>query len=401
MTPSLPLQTDSQTPRRRLHIDPHVFDVSLALVSSAAAVAIFFVGATPPSLRAADVLGLSLVLLATLPLALLHVRALLAYWVMLAAAITLTGLHYETVLPVTLTLALALFIIAVTRPFWEALVTAAGTGVLSLVALFVFTTGHVSIGRAVLYWLGFSVLWLLGLIIRVYRESAVQSARRAALFAQDRDLRAREAVAQERQRLARELHDGVGHALNVVVLHAQGARRVLQTKPQLADEALGSIETAGRQALVDVERMLGLLRAEADDALAARPGLGQLAALAAQVTEAGLPVEVRVVGQPVALPSSLDLTAYRIVQEALTNALKHAGRARAAVQVTYAPDAVELEITDTGRGPSGPLQAQEGGHGVPGMYERVAVFGGALEVGPRAEGGFRVWARLPLVQTQR
>ena len=203
-------------------------------------------------------------------------------------------------------------------------------------------------------------------------------------------------MAEERARLARELHDSVGHALNVVVLHAGAAQRVLKSRPELAREALGSIETAGRQALDDIERMLGILRVPEDGAgLDAAPGLGQVAALCVSVREAGLPVELVVEGAPMVLPASLDLTAYRIVQEALTNALKHAGKARASVTLRYTEQALEIETLDDGRG--GPdLGFGSGGHGLAGMRERIDIFGGELQAGPRAGGGFAIRARLPL-----
>ena len=230
-------------------------------------------------------------------------------------------------------------------------------------------------------------------MIKVYRESAAQAAQRAALFAADRDARAREAVADERTRLARELHDVVGHALNVVVIQAGAAQRVMEKKPELAREALASIETAGRQALQDVERMLGILRAESGegDSLQARPGLDRIQALAEQVTRAGLPVRVVVTGERVPLPASLDVSAYRIVQEALTNSLKHAGRARATVTLTTATRRSRWRCwTTAAASPSTERRRLAGGRGIPGMRERVAVFGGRMEVGPRQECGFRV-----------
>jgi signal transduction histidine kinase len=247
---------------------------------------------------------------------------------------------------------------------------------------------------AVSSWASLSVVWVIAVVVRLYRGSIERAERRASLFAADREARAREAVAEERSRLARELHDSVGHALNVVVLHAGAAQRVIETKPGLAHEALGSIETAGRQALADIERMLGILRAPDDDAgLDAAPGLGQLERLCEQVREAGLPVALIVEGEARELPASLDLTAYRIVQEALTNTLKHAGKTRASVRVRYELDALAIEIVDDGRGVSA---GAIGGRGLVGMGERVATFRGELEAGPRAEGGFAVRARLPL-----
>jgi signal transduction histidine kinase len=272
---------------------------------------------------------------------------------------------------------------------------AAGFLVTAGMVVVLLTVPNLSWQSALSAWLALSVVWVVGVVIRLYRGSVERAERRAALFAADREARAREAVAEERSRLARELHDSVGHALNVVVLHAGAAQRIVETKPELAREALGSIETAGRQALEDIERMLGILRAPDDAAeLDAAPGLGQLERLCEQVREAGLPVALSVVGEPRALPASLDLTAYRIVQEALTNTLKHAGKTRAAVTVRYEDDALAIEVVDGGRGVAAGVAGE--GRGLVGMGERVATFRGELEAGPRAEGGFAVRARLPL-----
>ena len=244
-------------------------------------------------------------------------------------------------------------------------------------------------------WASLSIVWVVAVIVRVYRGSIERAERRAALFAADREARAREAVTEERARMARELHDSVGHALNVVVLHAGAAQRVIEKKPELAREALESIETAGRQALGDIERMLGILRAPEEEACCdVTPGMGQLETLCDQVREAGLPVALTVTGAPRPLPASLDLTAYRIVQESLTNTLKHAGKTRATVTVRYEERALAIEVLDEGRGVT-PATAG-GGRGLLGMRERVATFRGELEAGPRPEGGFGVRARLPL-----
>ena len=210
----------------------------------------------------------------------------------------------------------------------------------------------------------------------------------------EREEKARLAVQEERARIARELHDVVAHAISVIVLQARGARHAVDTEPEDARDALDAIEVTATQALREMRRLLGMLR-EDDEAvaLAPQPSLTHLDALVTRVRDAGLPVELRVEGEPRELAPGVDLSAYRIVQEALTNALKHAGRARAHVLVRYGDDVLELEVTDTGVG------AQNGagsGHGLAGMRERVAVFGGRLESGPRSEGGYAVRARLPL-----
>jgi signal transduction histidine kinase len=187
----------------------------------------------------------------------------------------------------------------------------------------------------------------------------------------------------------------------LIVIQAGGAQRVLQSKPEVLRETLGSIEATGRQALTDMERMLGMLRTTetSEGSLSPQPGLGDVEVLAVQVSEAGLPVAVAVEGPPVPLPASIDLSAYRIIQEALTNSLKHAGPAQASVTIRYGADSLEIVIVDNGQGASGDAADTNrggGGRGLIGMKERVALFGGELDAGPRPEGGFRVHAKLPL-----
>jgi signal transduction histidine kinase len=210
----------------------------------------------------------------------------------------------------------------------------------------------------------------------------------------EREERARAAVLEERTRIARELHDVVAHAISVIVLQARGARHALDAEPNDARVALDAIEDTATQALREMRRLLGMLRADDGDvALAPQPSLAQLDTLVAHVRDAGLPVDVRVEGTPCELAPGVDLSAFRIVQEALTNALKHAGPAQAQVLVRYGDDVLELEVSDTG---GGALNGSGSGHGLAGMRERVAVFGGELESGPRGEGGYAVRARLPL-----
>ena len=235
--------------------------------------------------------------------------------------------------------------------------------------------------------------YVAGRVIRHRREREQQLEDEAGSLKLERDLKAREAVAEERVRIARELHDVVAHAISVIVLQARGGRRVLATDPEETRDALDAIERAGEQALGEMRRLLGLLRDGDDElALAPQPSLARIDDLAASLTETGLPVEVRVEGTPVALPPGIDVTAYRIVQEALTNTLKHAGPARAFVVVRYEPGAVVLEVLDDG---PGALDSNGSGHGLAGIGERVAVYGGELASGRRPEGGYALRARLP------
>jgi len=202
------------------------------------------------------------------------------------------------------------------------------------------------------------------------------------------------AVVEERSRIARELHDVVAHSISVMVLQARGGRRVIDSEPREAQEAFGVIERTGHQALEEMRRLLGMLRASDDTlALAPQPTLEQLDTLLDHVRAAGLPVEVVIEGEPTQLPPGVDLSAYRIVQEALTNALKHAGPARARVVVRYGPDDLELEIADNG---SGNDDGHGSGHGLIGMHERVSIYGGELQAGRRPGGGYALRARLPL-----
>jgi signal transduction histidine kinase len=213
--------------------------------------------------------------------------------------------------------------------------------------------------------------------------------------------RARRAAADERTRIARELHDVVAHSVSVMVIQTAAARRVAPADRDAARQALASVESCGRDALIELRRMVGVLRrGDVELAGVAAPGLAQLGELATRARAAGLPVELRLEGDRAQLPAGLDLVAFRVVQEALTNAIKHAGPARAVVHVSCTDSALELEISDTGRGPlaNDDLQAGAVGHGLVGMRERLALYGGELQAGRRRGGGFEVKARIPLEQ---
>jgi signal transduction histidine kinase len=218
--------------------------------------------------------------------------------------------------------------------------------------------------------------------------------RRARMAERERDLAAREAVVEERARIARELHDVIAHNVSMMVVQAGAERRVLDRDQASTREVLETIEQIGRSALTEMRRLVGMLRTDDADSLSPQPGLDDVPALVTQIREAGLPVELSVEGDRRALPAGIELSAYRIVQEALTNALKHAGEAHAEVRVRYGADSLELEIVDDG--PGGPARASTGGHGLVGMRERVALYGGRLDAGGRAGGGFAVHVLLPV-----
>jgi signal transduction histidine kinase len=218
--------------------------------------------------------------------------------------------------------------------------------------------------------------------------------RRLRLAERERDLAAREAIVGERARIARELHDVIAHDVSLMVVQAGAERRTLPEESP-SKEVLETVEQIGRGALTEMRRLVGMLRSDQEDPLAPQPGLRDLPILVTQVREAGLPVELEVEGEPRELPVGLELSAYRIVQEALTNALKHAGDAHATVRVRYATDSLELEIADDGGGAVEPA-ANGGGHGLVGMRERVALYGGRFEASRRATGGFAVRVALPI-----
>jgi signal transduction histidine kinase len=249
----------------------------------------------------------------------------------------------------------------------------------------------------------FGGAWLLGRALRGRGEQAAQLERRAARLEADQQAQARAAVAAERARIARELHDVIAHSVSVMVIQAGAAEQLLEKTPERAREPLLAVQDTGRQTIVELRRLLGILREDGQEpSLNPQPGLAGLDLLLEETRQAGLPVQLRIEGQPWPLPPGVDLTAYRIVQEALTNTLRHAGPAQAEVIVRYQDHAVELEILDNGQGPGPGDGAYAGsGHGLVGMRERIALYGGTLEAGPRATTpgtagtGFAVRARLP------
>jgi signal transduction histidine kinase len=210
--------------------------------------------------------------------------------------------------------------------------------------------------------------------------------------------RTRQAIVEERTRIARELHDVVAHSVSVMVIQTGAARAVARRDPASAVEALRSVESCGRDALVDLRRMVGVLhRSDIDLPGGPGQGLSQLGMLADRARASGLPVRLTVQGEPRSLPPAVDLVSFRIVQEALTNAIKHAGPARAQVRVSYTADSLQLEIIDTGRGPLRRANSEEAaGHGLVGMRERLALYGGDLRTGHRSGGGYQVLASIPL-----
>jgi signal transduction histidine kinase len=239
-------------------------------------------------------------------------------------------------------------------------------------------------------------LWLVGNAIRSRQLRADAFEDRATRLEREREQVTQAALAEERARIARELHDVVAHNVSVMIVQAGAARHVLKTSPEQATGALRAVEASGREAMAELRHLLGLLSPDGGDmGLAPQPGVEQLESLVRRVGEAGLPIKLHIEGQLRPLPPGIDLTAYRIVQEALTNALKYAGLARTDVILDYRESGLKVEVLDDGPGNSG-REGAATGHGLVGMRERVALYGGTLEAGPRLGQGYAVRAWLPL-----
>jgi signal transduction histidine kinase len=243
-------------------------------------------------------------------------------------------------------------------------------------------------------WIG--MLIALPGVLGIRFGARTRSLRAAEARAERLELERREAIAEERARIARELHDVIAHSVSVMTVQAGAAEEMLRVDPARALEPVRAVQATGRQALVEMKRLVGMLReGDAETGLAPQPGAAEVERLVAQMREAGLDVELRVEGTPRPVPIGVDLSAYRVVQEALTNSLKHGGGARAIVTLRYGEEELGLEVSDDGRGETGPGQ----GHGLAGMRERVGIFGGSFEAGPCADGGFAVRASLPFQGT--
>jgi signal transduction histidine kinase len=266
--------------------------------------------------------------------------------------------------------------------------------VLGGTAIIVFNKPAHSAGELVFIPLVFGICWLAGFALRTRAEEAEAAEVRAAQAERERESSARVAVAEERARIARELHDVVAHAVSVMVLHVGAVRHKLPDT--LADDAdaLQGVEETGRTALAEMRRLLGAMRRDDDSLeLGPQPSLDSLDSLAAGVESAGLPVRLHVEGEQFRLPRAIDLSAYRIVQEGLTNALKHARAGHADVTVRYRADELQIEVRDDGPGSA---SSDGHGHGLVGIRERVKIYGGEMSAGTAPEGGFVLSARLPL-----
>jgi signal transduction histidine kinase len=366
-----------------------VVDATIAVALTA--LAQVQIGASRPAAHAALLLTMSLAL---------RRRAPLAVAVFVAAAAAAQGLaaNPPSVFAEYVAITLAVYTVAADEVLWKA-----ALGGLAIVAGIVLhdipSREYGSLGGIASDLMTPIAFWGVGRAVRLAVARARAARSHAERVAAGSEALAREAVEDERRHIARELHDIVTHSLGVVVLQAQGARRVLDRREPTVQESLATIERSGRSALEEMRRLLGLLREEDEQGgVSPQPRLAQVDELVRRVGEAGLPVALRVEGEPVALESGVDLSAYRVLQEALTNSVKHACGSHAEVIIRYRAVELELEVTDDGgisvNGVGG------AGRGLLGMRERVSFYGGTLEHGPRAGGGFRVRATFPLHHAQ-
>jgi len=389
---------------RRLPASAWVFDSALALVAASLPMAVFASMPVPSGVPVGVLaVGYALVLLHTLPLAARRRFPGTVLGISVASGLAIGALFLppEFLGPAIL---VAVYSVAAYGSRWVALagLAAAELG-LAAVQLIQGRFGEPAA------WVQFALIigaaWLLGYFVGDRHVYAARLEERTAELEQAREELARRAVAEERLRLARELHDVVAHSMSVIAVQSGVGAHVAESRPEEVGKALSAIEATSRATLEELRRLLGVLRqdSESQASLSPVPGLADLDSLLGEVAKAGLAVRLRVEGTPSPLPAGVDLSAYRIVQEALTNVVKHAGPARAQVTIGYRDQDVTVEVTDDGRGAAALAGDGRGGtgHGLVGMRERVAAFGGDLETGPRPGGGFRVAARLPLAAERR
>jgi signal transduction histidine kinase len=389
------------SPLRRLptwrSIDRRLVD-AVAAVLLFAMMAVTLTGPADPGTRAGNLPAYVLAALITLPFA-LHRRH--PEWALAVSSTALVGYGFGhfTAFPGYAAFALV-FGIALHTGRGRGALAAGVTALALVVALSLQPSIVVNASTWVATLLAVTVAWLSGENLRWRRARWAALQQRAVRLESEREERARQAVTEERLRIARELHDVVAHSMSVIAVQAGVANHVIDTRPELARAALATVETNTRAALVEMRRLLGVLRQpdEPSASLVPTPGLGEVPRLVEKLAEAGLAVRVRVEGAPVGVPDGVDLSAFRIVQEGLTNVLRHGGP-RAQVVIAYEAGLVRVSVGDDGRPAGVPSTGVRGpGHGLLGMRERVAVFGGTLTAGPRPDGGFDLVASLPYAQ---
>jgi signal transduction histidine kinase len=337
--------------------------------------------------------GLVLLLTGSLPLTFRRIAPLTVLGVCATASIAYQALGYNPV-PLPVGVLVALYTVAVAR---RPLVCSVAATVYVTVFTLTAVTGWLPLTDDQYYIDLVSVVAtvMLGYGIALGRARATLAEQKTATLSRDQETRTQAAVEEEQARIAREVHDIVAHDVSVIVAQAAAARRVFIAQPEKAAESLASIEAVGRDALDGLRRLLGLLRTRPEDAdRSPQPSLERLPWLIAQLERAGLDVELTIEGTPGPLPATVELNAYRIIQEALTNSLKHAGPTRVSVTLVYEAESLRVDVRDHG-GAARP-SASAAGYGLIGMQQRTAMLGGDLVVGPEAARGFRVSARLPV-----
>ncbi len=383
---------------------PYVIDTTMALVLMVTGIVTLFApGDHSGSQHDPNALGVLLVLATDLPLIWRRRAPLAVLAVVLGATATYSAFgfaHNST----ELGLILALYTVSSAYPHRTSLKTLCGCMATMIAAAMVgiWQTGVGDGFANAAFTVVYILPWALGENAYHRRRHLVDTEERARRAEEERERETRQAVNDERTRIARELHDVVAHAMSVMVVQAGAGRRVLADHPAKAAEALANIELTGRDGLAEMRRLLGVLRQDdltasgqgPEPELAPQPGLAAVSDLAERWQQAGLPVEVEVKGPSRPLPTGVDLSAYRIIQEALTNVFKHAGADHVLVGLTFDDAGLQIDVLDDGRGAAAIDDA--GGHGLIGMRERVALYGGTVQAGPRPGGGFAVQAHLPL-----
>ena len=346
-----------------------------------------------------NVIGVLLALAQVFPLVFLRKAPLAMLMVIFVAFVTHSALDYQVLWVAQFTTLFGLYQVASATNKRQSLF--AGAACFGVIVT-VFAIIREDLDQAIALTLLFSAVWLVGIFVRS-RHARLEIAELTVAELSDEQARAmRDATDVERARIARELHDIVGHALNLVVIQAGAAQRVFDSSPEKALEAMKSVESNGRQALADVDRMLGILRDSGDTATPAspievRPSMSRLGSLVDELDATGQPVDLKVSGTPTALAPSVDLSAYRVVQEALTNVMTHAAGAKARVEIEYSEDLLAVTVTNDDSGVNKAGGRTSGGRGIVGMRERTALFGGEFQAA-RADdgGGWRVYATFPI-----
>lgn len=379
---------------------PLLLDTAVALGLTLLSVVTVLGGATDIG-SAIGGIGFVFLLLETLPLAVRRIWPVPVWVVTLAATVGhfLVSSGSPSTIRATLGALIALFTVSDRyerrRSVWAFLIT-----FFLVAAIIVYRTGFpAGLGGLVQISVAVTVPWILGTWSRERRSFAALAEARAVAAEEQRDEEARRAVAEERDRIARELHDIVAHNLSVIVVQATAGVRAFSTQPGRSLETLQAIDVTAREALGEMRRMLSLLGPkESGDDPAPLPGLANLQGLVDRVRGAGLDVDVTIVGDVRMINPAVDLSVYRIIQEALTNSIRHSGSKQAEIRVVYTPAAIAIEVVDQGsRATSGePIEMPHHGRGLVGMRERVNLFGGEFDAGPRPDGGFRVAARIPI-----